>query len=340
MNKLPLNILTLCADLDQSLALDDVPAGSAYDHTVAGRVYTYLSERQGVARIKHYLGPKDSPETLERLRTSEDARLRAGLRRDLVRLLKSSGLPGPPTAVGRVLEVTARAGLFRNGAVLVGTVAFQCMGPLVGHALPVAAMATQDADIATATLKLAASLDAGFGPDPDGAEAETTALSLEAILKRADPSFSPTPTLSKTALPARFRSADGLMVEVLVPRLRRTDPTPIPIKPLQAGGLPLQQLDWLIRHPVNAVALHGTGVQLKVPQPARYAVHKLIIAQKPERNAAKRIKDLDQAAALIEALRANDPDALDDALADARRRGKRGWSDPIAASLARLGLSA
>ena len=61
------------------------------------------------------------------------------------------------------------------------------------------------------------------------------------------------------------------------------------------------------------------------------------MAQKPERNPQKRIKDLTQSSALIAALREHDPDALGDALADARKRGKRGWAEPIATSLRAIG---
>lgn len=337
MSRIPLNILTLYADIEQSLAVPDAPAGSIYDQVISGRTYTYLAERQGVARIKHYLGPKDAPDTLDRVRASQEASERERGRRNLIRLLKTAGLPGPTMAVGRVLEVIARAGLFENGAMLVGTVAYQCMGPLLGRILPSGAMMTQDADIATATLALAATPDvaAGLDPEADGAQPD---LTLEAILRRADPTFRGAPNLSKAAPPARFKAGSGLMIEVLAPRLRRTDPTPIPIKGLGAGALPLQQLDWLIANPVRAVALHGAGVLVRVPQPARYAVHKLIIAQKPERNAQKRVKDLVQAETLMGILRDEDPDALDDALDDARKRGARGWAEPIAASLKSIGL--
>jgi hypothetical protein len=67
-----------------------------------------------------------------------------------------------------------------------------------------------------------------------------------------------------------------------------------------------------------------------IPRPARFAIHKLVPAQR--RGASdriKRAKDLDQARALLEALRAHDPFALEGALEDARTQGKTGWSDRI-----------
>ena len=129
------------------------------------------------------------------------------------------------------------------------------------------------------------------------------------------------------------------MVELLVPVRRRTDKEPMPIPALKAGAIPIQHMGWLIENPIPAAALHGSGVFVMVPQPARYAVHKLLIAPKRIGDASKRVKDLLQASALIEVLRETEPDALFDALEDARSRGRDGWAKPINASLKTLGLS-
>nr|WP_257819126.1 nucleotidyltransferase domain-containing protein [Phenylobacterium sp. J367] len=101
---------------------------------------------------------------------------------------------------------------------------------------------------------------------------------------------------------------------------------------------PLQHLAWLIDAPVRTVALSGAGVLVNIPQPARFAVHKLILAQRrDDASRLKRAKDLAQAKALIEVLRDLDPFALDDALADARAKGEKGWRSPIARSLKEIG---
>ena len=120
--------------------------------------------------------------------------------------------------------------------------------------------------------------------------------------------------------------------------LRRTDRNPMPIPGLQAGGIPIQHMGWLIDEPVQAVVLQGAGALVRVPRPARYAVHKLLIAQKRTMDSAKAGKDLHQAQALFEVLGQRDPDALQDALDDARSRGKSGWAEPIDKSLKSLGL--
>ena len=111
----------------------------------------------------------------------------------------------------------------------------------------------------------------------------------------------------------------------------------MPLKNLAAGAVPLQHLDWLMHDPVPALVLHGAGLAVAVPQPARFAVHKLILAQK--RSAADRIKrgkDLLQAASLMKALEAHSPYDLEDALESARANGKSGWADPLARSLAEI----
>ena len=90
-----------------------------------------------------------------------------------------------------------------------------------------------------------------------------------------------------------------------------------------------------IENPVPAVALWGAGVAVRIPQPARFAVHKLMVAQRRAHDRIKRRKDLDQANAMMAALAAHDPFAIEDAIEDARAQGKS-WSKEIDRSLAEL----
>ena len=116
------------------------------------------------------------------------------------------------------------------------------------------------------------------------------------------------------------------MVDIVAQQRSRRDASPLPIKRAGAGATPLQFIRWLIADAVDAVALHGNGVPVTIPQPARFAVHKLILAQERQANQrTKRRKDLMQAEALIAALRETDPYALGDAFDAARAEG-RGWA--------------
>lgn len=320
MERIPLTLQTLYADLAQQVHSEASEFGSVYKQTIKDIEYLYASRSVGIVRRHVFLGRADDAEVQKRATSIRAGSKRVADRRRTVRILRSQSLPAPTTELGRALEAIADAGLFKQ-AVLVGTAAYQCYSPLVGALLPSASLMTQDADLATPSLTLAS--------DEKGE-------SFETILKRADETFAPVPGLDLRAPSARFRSASGFLVELLTPVLRRTDDKPLPLKQLKAAAIPLQHLRWLLETPVQAVALHGAGVPVRVPMPARYAAHKLIIAQKRRGTSAKREKDLAQAGALIEALRIADPFALADAVEEARSQGRDGWARPLERSLKEL----
>ncbi len=80
-------------------------------------------------------------------------------------------------------------------------------------------------------------------------------------------------------------------------------------------------LDYLIEEPVQAVIVGGRGVLVNVPQPARFALHKLWTAgQRPPAEQAKVRKDRRQAAALLEVLLEDRPGDVSRAWKPLRRR--------------------
>ena len=107
------------------------------------------------SRRDRFLGRADDPDVQVRAAAARSEAKHVAERRNTVRILRGQGVPAPTTELGRVLDALADAGLFKT-AVLVGTAAYQCYSPLVGAALPAAALMTQDADLATASLALAA----------------------------------------------------------------------------------------------------------------------------------------------------------------------------------------
>jgi hypothetical protein len=323
MKPLPLNVQTLYADLTQSVTFSTTPPGSVFTQTIRGKPYLYAAEKHGAVRITRYLGLAEDPETTERAQNIRRAAQDAKGRRTTVSMLKRSGLPAPSIAMGRLLEAIAKAGLFNNGIVLVGTAAYQIYPAVVGATLSAAALTTQDADLAAASLAVAS---------------DSKGESLLDVIKRADPTFIPQPSLDPGTLPWRFRSAAGLEIEVVTRhRTRADEERPVVIPGLRCSAQPLRYLEFLIADPISAVALYGAGVPVTVPQPARYAVHKLIVAQVRRASSAKREKDLIQARELIAALDTANPGAVQDALADARRRGPK-WKAAIDRSLREIGL--
>lgn len=316
-------VQTLYQELVQQLHNNSARTGSPYVRAVKGIDYAYLKEPIGVARRDVFLGRNDDPAVQERIAGIALANEAAKQRRLIVRSLTSGSVPAPTSALGDVLDALSKTGLLKE-TVLVGTAAYQCYSPLVGGTLPSATLTTQDADLATASLALTS---------------DTEGEPLEAVLRRADATFRAIPALTRNAPPSSFRSASGFVVDLLTPQLRREDPNPMPLAKLKAGAVPLQYLRWLMDNPIPAAALHGSGIAVTVPSPARFAIHKLIVAQKRGTDRGKRQKDLLQAKALIEALKVTDPWALTDAYEDACAQGDLGWRQPIARSLSELRLS-
>lgn len=311
--------VTLFADLAQRLGTA-VPAGSPHLKIRDGIEYWYAKMPVGATRVDRFLGRGDDPNVQEQVTSLKNGSLLARGRRKTVSMIRNSGVAGPDRRLGAVLDVLSQAGLFKAGAVLVGTAAYLTYEPLVGAKLPAPTLMTGDADLATARLDLRSE------PPED----------MLGILRRADPSFEAVLQLDPRKPSSRFRTTDGYLVDLIAPVRHKTDSNPVPLKSLSAGAAPLQHIAWLLSEPVPHVALWGTGIPIVVPQPARYAVHKLIVAQKRrDGERAKRTKDLAQAKGMFAALERQDPFALEDALDDARTQGK-GWSDSIDRSLAEL----
>lgn len=320
MKPLTPTLQTLFSELMQQL--ESAPRhGTLYVKQRDGIAYQYAKVPVGSTRVDIFMGKVGDPVT----EAAADA-MRRGMelargRRRLVSMLKKEGLGAPYWVLGCTLDAIAQAGLFRAGAVLVGTAAYMMAEPLVGHFLPRPTLMTGDMDLATADLALMAEPPERF----------------DAILQRGDPSFAPVMQLDPRKPPSRFISAGGFQVDLITPTRRKGDTNPMPMAALEAGAAPLQHIDWLIEDPLPAVALWGAGIQVPVPQPARFAIHKLILAQKRgAASRAKRQKDLAQADALIDALLVNDPFALEDAFEETRAKGKKGWAEPIARSLVEL----
>lgn len=317
MKPIPLNLLTLYADLAQRVGVDTVPAASISRRTVGGQRRIYATH-PGAVRRQVYLGTEGDETAEAKAAAHRRAADSTRAARKTVTTLKRAGLSGPDPTTGRVLAAIADSGLFEAGMVLIGTVAFQLYPNVIGFHLSSAALTTQDIDLSV--LRFAA---------PRAVDGEP----LEAVLRRADPSFAA--LMSRTdRLPKKFRSA-ATQLEVDVVTTPGRSLKPVLLKSLQCSAEPLAYMDYLIGEAIDVVALHGAGVRVRVPAPERFAVHKLILSQlRPDRS-PKRLKDLQQARELIEAMRATDPDLIDSEIASARARGAK-WRKLIDAALGKL----
>jgi hypothetical protein len=322
----PLVVQTTYAELLARLEEDAVLNihGSHVLRTRDRRKYWYTVRRLGDRTIERYLGP-DTEETraaIDRAKTAKgDLRRRERERASLVRACREGGLPSVDAATGKVLLALAKAGLFRLRAVLVGTHAFRCYPAVLGVDIPESRAVTEDIDVAvfrSISVALEDQLDPSLG---------------EAL--RLIGSFQPRPTMHRQATAWRDRDS-GVVVELLTPNEGPDTDAPVELPNLGAWATPLRFLDYLIQRPMVAVVLYRSGVLVNVPRPAPYAVHKLIVAARRVVGAdAKARKDIEQAAALIGILAADQPDEIGAAFVEARGRGPA-WRKAIEAGMRRL----
>ncbi|HVT60173.1 MAG TPA: GSU2403 family nucleotidyltransferase fold protein [Thermoanaerobaculia bacterium] len=285
-------------------------AGSVVEKEVHGRRYLYWQLRMGDRSVQRYIG-SDSPALradLERRsqRRGDLASDQEALAR-LAAMLLAAGLPREEVRVSAALRLLADLGLFRRGGVLVGTQAYRAYGPLLGHRLPAASLRTQDIDVA---LELSVAIAAAEEPAP------ALASELHGL------GFLPIPGLDPSQPSTSFKiRGRELRVDFLTPATGRARERPVIVPGIGLAAWPLPLLDYLIEEPTPAVILASKPILVRLPRPARFALHKLwTAARRSVAEAAKSGKDRLQAAALIEILAADRPDDL---VADWRALGRR-----------------
>lgn len=271
-------------------------------------------------KIQRYIGPdtEDVRAQIDRAKWAEaDARKARRSNRALVRQLQSMGGPTLEPNPGSVLRAMAKVGVFRLGGTLIGTHAFKLYALELGVHLSDASQATQDVDIAAfqrLSLAIGDRIDASLGE------------SLGALGLEAAPSLDP-------GDPTRWiAKGGGADVEFLSPSFSDTE-GPVRLEAFDGWAQGLHFLNYPIAEPIPAVALYLDGVLVQVPRPERYAIHKLIVAQRRSRtNRAKARKDLDQARDLVEVLAIDRPYDLEDAYLTALNGGPK-WRRYLSASL-------
>jgi len=310
-----------------ALLLDDAVTemrGTPTLRKIGNRRYWYDRYRVGTGIKERYLG-EDNAELRKRLddhkRLVDERDARQKERTRLVRLLRSERFTGMDGATGSLIAALARAGTFRLGGVLVGTNAFRVYEGELGLRLTLdqAAM-TNDIDIASFE-KLSLALG------------ETVLPSIDRVL--SDFEFDPAPSLDGSKVWRWRQSRSQTLVEFLTPSFDDKED----IRELAALGVSAQSLhylNYLIAEPIQAAAVYRDGILVRVPQPERFAIHKLIVADRrasgPESLKAR--KDRLQAELLIAILAEDRPSELAEAYEDALDRGPR-WRERLARSLER-----
>jgi len=270
--------------------------GSVAQKTVAGKTYIYW--RVYLASGKHKetsLGRAGAPSTDAALETKqvESAELRA-LATD-VQVLRKAGFAAADNSSALTLATLFNAGIFSHGGVLVGSHAFGALLNSLGVRLA-ANYATEDIGIGSAgSISVAIPEDRSF---------------LD-ILRDSSVPFFEVPELDRRKPSTSFKArGKPLKVDLLVRGTEAHVTKPLPEIRAHATGLPYFR--YLVSNAARGFVLGKEHViPVTLPDPARFALHKLIVStlRDPSR-ALKADKDRRQAAVLIDALTEKFPDWL------------------------------
>ncbi|HEX2164657.1 MAG TPA: GSU2403 family nucleotidyltransferase fold protein [Thermoanaerobaculia bacterium] len=310
IDRLPEALQTLYAELlDQAVqaeaeeaALRLPPPGTFVRKKVHRGIYWYLQRSEGGGKRQVYLGP-ESPELV---RWIDEVRARRREQRPdderraaLVAMLHSGGASRMSAVVGRVLRLLAESGVFRLGGVLVGTYAYAAYENMLGVRLAAREVRTEDVDV-TQERSLAIALDP-----------EAVPVDVERALQQADPRFLAVPALDSRRPSTSFKlRGQDLRVDLLTPQHGREE-GPVPLPLLKAAAQPLPFLGYLLSSPQAAVVLPAGGVLVRIPEPARFALHKLWLSiERPAAQQGKAAKDLRQASRILEVLLTDRPHDL------------------------------
>lgn len=287
-------------------------SGSFNAKTVKGRRYWYFQFTEPSGKLRQiYVGPDTTPvhRLMERKADTGASAALAPLARAALALGCAAVLPRQY----RVLRRLADYGFFRAGGLLIGTHAFLAYGNMLGVRWG-SSDRTQDIDFAHSGKAVSLLLPGTVEARVDDA---ITSLGM---------GFLPVSGLSgKTGGAWLIPHEPEFRLDFLTPRYRGVD-KPFVHPQLGVTLQPLPFMEYSLQSIEQVVLPSAEGAMLvNVPDPARYAWHKVLIAGEREGAfRAKARKDLTQAACLLAVLWQWRRESLAEALDDLLARG-RGW---------------
>ncbi|MCP3960952.1 MAG: hypothetical protein GY719_24160 [bacterium] len=307
--RLPESVQTLYAELlehaihaEAAEATLGAATGTFVSKKVKGRTYWYLQRMEGDRKRQYYVGP-ESESLLEWMRRAKEARSGSAADREvrsrLCSMLAAGGAMRETAPVAKVLRLLSDSQVFRWGGVLVGTHAFAAHANMLGVRFDQQTLRTHDVDVAQDP-----AIGIGIAPHEPSSNVEK-ALEESGLGFHAVPKLDP--RQASTSYKIRGRE---LRVDFLTPLFGPESNDPVYLPAFKVSAHPLRLLDYLIEYPSQAVIVGEAGILVNVPDPARFALHKLwTSSRRPVAEQAKAAKDLRQASLLIEVL-------LDDRPAD------------------------
>ena len=297
-------------------------------------VYWYFRTTGGIgSNVKDfYIGPDDD-KTRAIMKSYQagrpDAEARADRIRRLSAMLRGGDLIVTDTDSTRIIRGFAEAGVFRLGGILVGTHAFAAIGTSLGVRWP-SGLKTTDIDFSA----YAKRIDLGIP------QTTQTMASIPRVIEALEMGFVPSMHLSLKhrefqATSYHIPGADW-RIDLVTATMGANLDNPIEIPRLGAYAQPLPFMDYLLERTMDAVIVGNTAVLVRVPEPARFAVHKLLVASnRGPQSALKADKDRLQSALLMSHLEREWPGNLTLAAEDAMARGSS-WAKRIRQEAERL----
>ena len=299
MVRQPAETQTLYAELSERLrALEGARSfasltGAFTKKQVRGGDYWYFKTSEGPAGQREYFVGADTKETRAVMKGyaagRDEARAALSNVERLCAMLRQGGAMLTDTPTARVIAGLASAGVFRLGAVLVGTHAFIALGNMLGVRWR-SGLRTQDVDLAASRLLHIV--------------VPQTTADLPRALDALNMGFLPVPGLNPKMPETSFKvRGQSLRVDLLTPAQGARDGKPVIIQHLKAAAQPLEMLDYLLEAPVAAPLVNGGATLVNVPDPARFALHKLMVSGRRQVfEQSKAGKDRQQAAEILAAL--------------------------------------
>lgn len=296
------------ADLARTVA--DLP-GTFARKQVKGRTYWYYQVLDVAGRQRQiYVGPENDRVLALVKRSAGDSARPAlqGLAQSAIALGNAPMLPKHFKIVQRLAD----HGFFRAGGILVGTHAFLAYGNMLGvHWAD--GQRTQDVDFAHAGKAVSLALPADIE------------INVHDALESLQMGLLPLVGESGTGATYLDPKDPEFQIDFLTP-LHRGGTKPYRHERLGITLQPLKFMEFSLQDVQQAAVFAGSGVAVvNVPHPARFALHKLLVAgERPASRIAKSNKDILQAAALLSVLGEVMGEAVREAWADLLRRGP-GW---------------
>jgi hypothetical protein len=217
---------------------------------------------------------------------------------ELAPVNRAMALGRVPLLTARIVRALDKIGLMGTAVDVVGTNALFVYERLGGVQITSGLLSTQDVDLLMDSRFSLRLISQEFG-----------AKGLIGLLQKIDHSFAP---LAKNSYRAANR--DGFLVDLIKPTPRNVMATSGKSRfsadedDLQA--IEIEGLSWLVNSPkVSAVVIDQRGYPLaySCPDPRAFALHKLWLSRRADRDAAKRIRDGMQARAVADLVRTRLP---------------------------------